>query len=275
MGLLEAVVLGFVQGLTEFLPISSSGHLVLVQSLFSGISESGLVFDVFLHGGTLLAVIIYFRQDLLDLLLAGINRTRSNQSKSLAEMRFLLLGLIVASIPAALAGFFLESQIEVFFSSQSLVAVMLCVTGIMLIGAEMLARRDRPGTNPNDGLRWWEWIIVGCAQSLALLPGISRSGSTIAAGMTVGWSRVQSARFSFLLMIPAVSGALLMKTVQIVTGGNPVALPWMTIMIGMAVAAVSGYAAIDVLLKYIRTRRLLPFGIYCILIGLLILLKNL
>lgn len=246
--MLTAAAWGLIQGLTEFLPVSSSGHLVLIPALF-GFEEPGLAASVMLHLGTLLAVVLYYRADLLRLL--HLRRD--------PEARRILLLLAIGTVPAALFGLTLHGPIEVVFSEPWLAAVALMVTGAILLFTLLVGRGVR---RLAEG-RWTDGLVVGLAQAFALLPGISRSGMTIAAGMAQGFERREAARFAFLLSIPAIGGAALIDGYDLVQRGG---FTW-DLLLGMAVAAVVGYLAIAGLLRVLVRVGLLPFAVYCLAFG--------
>jgi undecaprenyl-diphosphatase len=267
---ITVIFLGIVQGLTEFLPISSSGHLVLFQSLF-GFKGPRLIFDIFLHLGTLLAVCIFFRSDLIEMIrdtwrfsveifegrerLTSINR-RPNV--------MLALWVITATIPTALIGLFFRSTLEALFGNVYRVGVMMICTGLILavsifISAGYARRRD-------VGLL--TSLAVGIAQGLAIIPGISRSGTTIVCGMACGMERELSARFSFILSIPAIIGAMLLQlNFERVSGSDIFSL-----LLGLVTSAISGFFALKILMAAVRRGRLLFFAPYCWLVGLLIII---
>lgn len=271
MSLVQAIVLGIVQGLTEFLPISSSAHLIIVPWLF-GWEESGLAFDVALHMGTLVAVLAYFRRDLIGMAIAlprGVIR-----GNPLADpLSRLALIIVLGSIPAAVVGLLAQDAIDNFFHSGgggnraiALVAALLIGLGALLWLAERVASHLRPlsSIDGRDGL------LIGLAQALALLPGVSRSGSTITAGLFMGLRRDAAARFSFLLGVPAFVGAGILEGIDLLgtglapgEGGAFVA--------GMISAFVVGYAAIAFLLRYLQKRSTMIFVIYRFALGLMLL----
>jgi len=261
MTLLQAMLLGLVQGLTEFLPVSSSGHLAITQHFLPGFSQPGVLFDVLLHLGTMLAVVIYFRRDLGRL--AGALRPGGD-----AVARRTLRLLIVASIPTALIGLSFKDFFESLFDNLPVVAGMLLVTGTLLFVAERLRRRAQPARR-EAALTTGDALVVGCVQGLAIIPGISRSGSTIAALLLKGVDGETAARFSFLLALPAVFGATLLQLRhldQLAAGQLPAYLA------GTLVAFAVGYAAIHLLLAVVRRQRLAWFAGYCWLVGLAVLL---
>lgn len=269
--MLRAIILGAVQGLTEFLPISSSAHLIIVPWLF-GWEESGLTFDVALHLGTLAAVLVYFRREVLQMAVA-VPRGVIERKPLDDPMSRLGWIIVLGSIPAAVAGFVAADTIDSFFHAGSggdtaivLVALLLIALAALLAVAERVARHARPVEciNARDGL------VVGLAQALALLPGVSRSGSTITAALFRGLQRDAAARFSFLLGIPAIVGAGVLETRTLLEGGLAPGEGWAFIA-GMATAAVVGYLAIAFLLRFLRTRSTFVFIAYRVVLGLLLL----
>lgn len=252
MSVLEAFLLGIVQGLTEFLPVSSSGHLVLVPALL-GWELPPAEFDVMLHAASTLALLAYFRREVIEVVM-GLFRP--------GHGRRLLGLLVIGTIPAALIGFFFESQLQAFFERPRAVAWFLVATGIILIAAETLARRiqSRDDVVPGPGGAFG----IGAAQAFAILPGISRSGATIASGMALGLDRAAAARFSFLLAIPILIGASIVEIPELgeadIAGGALVA--------GATASLVSSYAAIAGLISYLQRRGLYPFAAYCIVAGI-------
>ncbi|NPB09032.1 MAG: undecaprenyl-diphosphatase UppP [Thermodesulfobacteria bacterium] len=239
---IQAVFLGILQGVTEFLPISSSGHLVLAERFFR--IEADLSFDVFLHLGTLLAVLIYFRHDWWRMLQA---RTK--------EDRRLLFFLIVATVPGALAGFFLESAVESYFREPQRVALMLAVMSFPLLLAEILKR----GRYDISALRLPQALTIGCAQGLAVIPGTSRSGITMATGLLLGLTRAEAARFSFLLSAPIIAGAGAYEGLKLLQEGGSWSGPYLSGFLG---AFVSGYLVIAWLLHFLRRHTFYPFVFY-------------
>lgn len=262
MTFIQAVLLGILQGATEFLPVSSSGHLVIFPYLL-GWPDPGLMFDTLLHLGTLLAVVVYFRRDLWALALAAWDSLR-RRAIDTAEARLAWL-LVLATIPGALLGFLFEDQVGQLFGMPRAAAGFLLVTAALLAFAELLSRRNRD----LDALNWRDALLIGLAQTLAIVPGLSRSGATIAAGLLLGYRREDATRFSFLLAIPIVLGGGLYQLLKLAMGGAS-GLD-VTAFVGMAAAAVTGYAAITGLLALVRRRALWPFVIYCALLGLAVL----
>lgn len=253
MNIFEALFLGLVQGLTEFIPVSSSGHLLLGHELF-GTAENTLGFDIALHVGTLLALFIYFRKDIFNLIK---NIFAKNKDGNLARL------LIVATLPAAIAGFLLGDYVDNNLRSQLLVAVTLAIGGLVMIWAdnyaEKLDKKSNEVTNKQG-------IIVGVAQTLALVPGVSRSGATITTGLFLGLDRKSAARFSFLLAIPIIAGSAL----SILVGGNSINAPVSEMFVGMLAAFVSGLFAIRFMLKSISKLGLKPFAYYRIALAIVV-----
>jgi undecaprenyl-diphosphatase len=265
MSLLQAIVLGVVQGATEFLPISSSGHLVLVPWLLGWQLEPSrtFVFDVLVQWGTLLAVIAYFRHDLVALIRAALLGMARRHPFAEPEARLAWL-LVLASVPAAALGLLVKSAVEAAFSNPMMVSVFLLATAALLAISERVGRRTRS----MDSLRWADALFIGLAQSLALLPGISRSGSTIAGGLIRDMRRPQAARFSFLMSIPIMIGAGLVALLDLSAASNAASqLP--ALAAGFLSAATVGYLSIRWLLGYLKERPLTPFIVYCTALGLL------
>ncbi len=263
MDLLQAIILGIVQGLAEPLPISSSGHLILVPWLI-GWPEHSLTFDVALHGGTALAFIVYFWRDWISLIGAFFAGLASRDFYSDYQRR-LSLYILVATIPGAVFGVILESTVENAIRTPLLVAVLLMAMGVVLYVADHVSSRKRTINQLNMG----DALIIGFSQALALIPGVSRSGITITAGLLRGVNRADSARFSFLLSGPIVTGAFLYNMAKMIRGGFP-ADERVPFIVGIAVAAVVGYAAISFLLGYLQKRSLTLFVVYRFAIGALV-----
>lgn len=251
----QAAILGFVQGLTEFLPVSSSGHLVLLQHLM-GYREPELLFDVSVHVGTLFAVLMVFRNDLY-----GMLRGLWAHDDDARQGRRLLLLVIVGSIPTGIIGLTFKDTFETFFSSTTVVGIALMCTGLLLFATHLVKQTAR-GIEQTG---WGRALIIGVAQGMAITPGISRSGATIAAGLLLGVNREVAARFSFVLSVPAILGAL---ALQINDLEAPAQTNWTPIILGALVAAVSGYIALKLLLKLVRGGRLHWFAYYCWALGI-------
>ncbi len=280
MNILQALILGIVQGATEFIPVSSSGHLVLVPWLL-GWPSPGLTFDTVLHLGTLLAVAAVFWRDFLALVTAWLRsvpallrcamQTPSERGEvpapaqaSLSPDARLAWWIILSTIPAALMGVLWEDQFEALFNSPIHVAVFLLVTGVWLVLAERLGRKQGLA----EDLKWSQALLVGLAQGCAIAPGISRSGATIGAGLLLGLRREAATRFSFLLSAPIILGTGLLQIKKLVEAGG-LGANLATLALGFLAAFLSGYACIRFLLNYVRNRNLSVFAIYCWLAGLL------
>lgn len=268
--MLDAIILGILQGLTEFLPISSSGHLVLGQHLLGVLDPSrhDVAFEVVLHLGTLVAVLVAYRQDVVRLLKALVP-SRSNDA-GVAGDRRLLLAILVASVPAAAVGLLFKDQLQAAFGHPHLVAILLLVTGAILLIGDRLPR----GTRSPEDSGPTRSFLVGCVQALAILPGISRSGSTIVAGIAVGLKPVEAARLSFLISIPAVSGAALLELRNLGEGFGTGQYGAAALAAGFLSSAVVGYFALQWLLVAVRKRNLSWFAAYCLLLGGLALLTG-
>jgi len=253
MGAVESALLGVLQGLTEFLPVSSSGHLVLAQSLLPGFQQPGVLFDVLLHAGTLLAVLVYFRRDVLALvssLAPGGDR----------EYRRVVFLIVAATVPTGLIGVLFKHPLEALFHAPRAAAAMLLVTGGLLWVSEVLGR-------PRDGLDRLgvpRALAVGTMQGMAIVPGISRSGSTIAVGTLLGVRGEDAARFSFLLSVPAILGAVVLQLPELsaMDGGASVAYG-----AGVLAAFAAGLGAIRFLMAAIRRGRLRWCALYCWVLG--------
>lgn len=255
MDLIQAIVLGVVQGLGEFLPISSSAHLVLVPWLMNWV-YFGLTFDIALHVGTLIAVVIYFWKDWLILLRKGLTRPKEREGK-------LFWYLVLATIPGALIGFMLENIAETVFRHPVLIACMLILLGIILYVV------DRKGKKQIDveHITLKTSFLIGLSQALAIIPGVSRSGITMTTALALGMTREGAARFSFLLSAPIILGAALVKMPEVIANPGMIDASFLT---GMAVACIAGLASIGLLLRYLQTKTFLPFVLYRFILGAVI-----
>jgi len=270
MGLMEAILLGAVQGITEFLPVSSSAHLVAVQNLL-GISEPGIALEVSVHFGTLLAILAVFARPLWRIARDGLvgthllARGQAHFVHAEAPLFPTALALLIGTVPVALAGLAFQGQVERLFESMVSAGVFLCITGLLLAASRFAPRAGRSRVGPVRGL------LIGLAQALALLPGISRSGVTIVTGRFAGLDADSSARFSFVLAVPALLGASAWKlhqtlmragTAQGASHGS------LLLLVPTVVAAVVGYASLLFLLRAVRRGRLYWFAAYCLPAGL-------
>ena len=255
MSTLQAAILGLVQGLGEFLPISSSAHLVLIPWLFKW-NDPGLTFDIALHIGTLIAVAIYFWKDWLKLITMGLTDVRSAEGK-------LFWYLVAATIPGAVVGFLLEKKAETIFREPILIATMLILLGVLLYWA------DRRGVKhiEMNRITFRTSLFIGLSQALAIIPGVSRSGITMTMGLLMGLTREGAARFSFLLAAPIIFGAALVKLPFLVS--NPSVLT-INFIIGILVSFVIGILSIGFLLRYVQTNNFLPFAWYRFILGSLV-----
>ncbi len=268
----QAALIGILQGLTEFIPISSSAHLELAPWIL-GWEEGGLVgslaFDVFLHLGTLLALVVYFARDWVRYLRAWWASVRERRIGADTDRRMAWL-LVVATIPAAIIGFALEDLIAETFHGDSDTA-RLAIAGFLVVGGALLYLADRLGrrTTELEQLRGPAALTVGFSQALALLPGISRSGATITTGLALGLTREAAARFSFLLAAPITLGAGLYGSRHLIAEPHT-GIEWLAIAVGFTAAAVSGMLAIGFLLSWLRRRSFAVFSVYRIVFALLI-----
>ena len=256
---LLALVMGIVQGLTEFLPVSSSGHLVLVPFLLGSDDAfiNSLAFSVMLHVGTLVALLVYFRSDWLRLIPAGFAALRDRSFRDEPD-RVLAWLLVASTIPAALAGLLFSDVIETQFREPGLVAITLIVGGVILFVADRVGGRDRGITDVTFPIA----IGIGAAQALALVPGLSRSGISISAGRLAGLDRAAAARFSFLMATPITAGAIVFEARKLFTGEAGVEVAAAPLAIGLVASLLSGFAAIHFMLRYLRTRSLDVFVWY-------------
>ena len=261
MNIFESIILGLIQGLTEFLPVSSSGHLVLGSALF-GLDSGNIIFEVFLHFATFLAVVVFFFREIagmavapFDYILRG-SRTSATHSK----LKYLLY-IIIGTIPAVIIGLLFKDQIEEVFASPFLTGIMLLVTSLILF-LTLLAKPHRENLTVIDS------IIIGIAQAVAIMPGISRSGSTISTAMYLGIDKKTAFNFSFLLSLPAIFGAFVLKfkdALEVGISSDQIVL----YVAGMATAFISGYLCLVVLRKIVIAGKFAYFGIYTLIIGVL------
>ncbi|MEP6639771.1 MAG: undecaprenyl-diphosphatase UppP [Chloroflexota bacterium] len=256
---LQALIMGIVQGLTEFLPVSSSGHLVVVPFLLGWHDPfiTSLAFSVMLHMGTLVALLVYFQADWRRLVPAGLAALRDRSFRDLPDRRLAWL-LLAATVPAAIVGFLLNDLIETRFREVGLVALTLVVGAAILWLADRWGRRDRT----IEGVTFPVAIGIGAAQALALVPGISRSGISISAARLAGLDRPDAARFSFLMATPVTLGAGLFEIRKVLAGESGIAMEVAPLVVGMIASLVAGLVAIHFMLRYLRTRSLSVFVWY-------------
>lgn len=255
----HVVILALVQGMTEFLPISSTGHLLLARYILGIPDVAGNAFDAFLHLGTLLAVLVYYWWTWWRLLRSLLPPYATGQSD-----RTLVVALCIGTVPAALIGYFFQEQFEILWRSPRAVAAQLLITAAVLA----LADRRRPEASAKDRPNHWDALLVGLAQTVALVPGISRSGMTLAAGRARGLSRASAATFSFLLSAPIVAGAGLLS-LSTLAGSD--AVTTRELWLGLIVSAASGVAAIAFMVALVKRFSVVPFVIYLVLVAALIL----
>lgn len=269
MDIIQAIIIGIVQGLTEFLPVSSSAHLVFMHEI-TGIAPS-LAFDTMLHVGTLLAVVIYFWNDLVNMFKSFFSSLldipHGQFRKGLQEDQFKKLAwfVIIGTIPAGLAGIFFKDFFESLFSNIFAVGFFLIVTGFLLWGSEMVSQRIVQKKSLKR-MNFKNSLSIGIAQAFAIAPGISRSGATISTGLFLGLERELAARYSFLLSILAILGAALVQTKDIT---SLLDISTVAAVAGFVAAAISGYLAIKIVLKLIKEKNLLIFAYYCWIAGII------
>ena len=262
MNVWEAFILGVVQGVTEFLPVSSSGHLVLLQKIF-GIEEPALVFDTAVHGGTLIAVLVVLRRDIWNIL------RRIFQP--------LTMYLIIATVPVVIAALLFKSFIEGAFASGAFLGFAFLATSALLLVSELLYRRARMvQARGQEKMNWLDAVFIGLLQAAALIPGLSRSGATISAGLFRGLDRDFAARFSFLLSIPAIFGALLLQAKDLAGAGAAGAetIGLIPVAVGTISAGIVAFFSIRLALKIVREHSLLGFALYTGILGILVLLDK-
>lgn len=269
MNVIRAIIMGFVQGLTEFLPISSSGHLVLARNILGFKAETGIFFEVMLHVGTLISVLIVFYKDILEMIkeffgvigdLAAEHRINIGKSPH----RNMLAMVVVATIPTGAMGFFFGDIFEKAFSSLRIVSLMLLLTGTFLY----LANRIKVGHKQPEDIKFIDAVFIGIFQGLAITPGISRSGSTIFAGLTRGFSRELATKFSFIMSLPAILGASVLELKSYLEVANHPETP-INVLIGMIAATVSGTLAIKFLVNILNRGKLNYFSYYCWAVGVI------
>jgi len=255
--LFQAVAYGLIQGLSEFLPVSSSAHLVLAPWFFGWV-DPGLTFDVALHVGTLVAVVAYFRRDWWHLIVKGFTETWSPEGR-------LFWYLIIATIPGGIGGFLLEKKAETAFRDPVLIALFLMVMGLVLFAADRRGAKKRGMKTITLAMS----LGIGISQVLAVIPGVSRSGITMTTGLAGGLTREAAARFSFLLSTPIILGAAMVKMPHLLSHPS---LITMDFLVGVVVSCVTGFATIGLFLRFIQTKSFLPFVVYRLALGVLVIL---
>ena len=261
MDSVQALVLALIQGITEFLPISSSGHLILLPRLF-GWEDQGLAFDVAVHVGTLLAVLVYYRAELIliirDTLKNLVGGAPSEHSKTGWQVVF-------ATIPVGLVGLFFGDVIESGLRNPSYIAIAMIIFALLMWWADKHNRQARD----ISALNWRDVLLIGCAQAIALMPGVSRSGMTITAALLLGLKREAAAHFSFLMAVPVIVLAGGLKTLELMQADTPV--NWAVLALGVGVSAITAFACIHWFLVYIRRYSMLPFVVYLLVFGAFVL----
>lgn len=253
MSILEAVILGLVQGLTEFLPVSSSGHLEIGHALFGFSGDANLTFDIVLHGATMLSTIVVFRNEIWSLI-KGLFAFKWNEPTKYVAM------LLLSAVPVGIAGLLFEDQIDSFFTGNIvLIGCMLIVTSLLLAFAYYRRRGSRK-------IGFIDSLVIGIAQMIAVIPGISRSGATIATGMLIGNEKSQLAKFSFLMVIIPILGANLLKIVSGDISSSTTISTW-TFLAGFVSAFISGLLACKWMIKIVSRGKIIYFAIYCLIIG--------
>ncbi|MCQ3829581.1 undecaprenyl-diphosphate phosphatase [Microbulbifer elongatus] len=252
----QIVILALIQGITEFLPISSSAHLILPNQVL-GWPDQGLAFDVAVHFGSLIAVLVYFRKDVWQLICDGLGGFRSGQFSDDGRLAWLI---VLATIPAGLVGLAFKDFIEEHLRSSAVIAATTILFGLLLWWADVYGkRRDAIGQ-----LNWKKALLIGAAQAIALIPGTSRSGITMTAGLMLGMKREAAARFSFLMSIPVISLSALLLTLELL---GTQSVPWGSIFLGVVLSGISAYFCIHFFLQFISRIGMAPFAIYRLLLG--------
>lgn len=272
MDIIHAVINAVVQGLTEFLPVSSSGHLVLASSLYktftrkpmTGDPTQEIFLDIMLHLGTLVAVIIYFKNDLKNLFAAFINALKTKTLKTNEEAKIPLY-IAVATLATIITVLPFKDIFEADMQRPAVVGIQIMITGLIIFATEFLSARVVLKTNI---IGWWKSVIIGIAQGIAVSPGISRSGSTIAAGLALGIDRVSTARFSFLMSIPAILMGVAADSLDVIKTEAYSGFNWTAIIIGTLISGIVGYYCIKYFIIFISQNKLNVFGVYCLLMGL-------
>ncbi len=263
MSWLEALILGLVQGLTEFLPVSSSGHLAIGRELL-GVEASGdLVFEVTVHAATVLSTIVVFRKEIWKLL-QGLFRFKMNDETDY------ILKILVSMIPVFVVGMFFKDYVEDMFASLMVVGLALLVTALLLFFSDFASKRAQAENSARNGISWWQALVVGIGQACAVIPGLSRSGTTISTGLICGVKRDVMAQFSFLMVLVPILGEAFLDVV----GGDMAAstIGALPLVVGFLAAFVSGLFACKVMIALVRRARLSWFALYCAIVGALVLI---
>lgn len=264
--MIEALILGIVQGLTEFLPVSSSGYLVLAQLILPRFETPGALFEVVLHGGSLLAAVLYFKNDLMWIFKGLIGKISIQEN---ANARSWITGIFIATIPVGIVALLAKSRIEALFDYPLVASIALLFTGAILFMGEWFQSKQKQENSNSDSIGLVSALKVGIAQAVALIPGVSRSGMTMAAGLSTGWSRVKAARFSFLLMLPAVAGAVVLESRDVYRAVQHGDIDISALFAGFIASFIASYLAIRLLMNIIRKYSFKPFAVYCLTVGTL------
>ncbi|HIG44376.1 MAG: undecaprenyl-diphosphate phosphatase [bacterium] len=259
MDTFQVLVLALIQGVTEFLPVSSSAHLILPSSVLNW-PDQGLAFDTAVHLGTLIAVIWYFRYELISLTSAFFQNLLGRPT---IESKF-AINLLIASLPIIPVGFIIKSFVEGEFRSTETIIFTTVFFGLLLFAADSFSKKSRLETE----LHWRHALIIGVAQCFALIPGTSRSGVTMSLALLLGYTRESASRISFLLSIPAIAGASTLKTYDLIQ--DPTTVDWQSMAIGIIVAAISAYLCIRLFLDFINRIGFTPFVLYRLMLGALL-----
>ncbi len=270
MSIWEAIILGIIQGITEWLPVSSSGHLVIAQETMD--VEAPIFFDVMVHLGTLFVVLWVFRKEVKNVIIAFFSIIRDlikgvpfKKATEEPERRLCLM-VIIGTIPTGLIGLIFKEPLESMYTNLLAVGIALCFTGVYLFLTKLI-KPKHPIHTPRE-MSWKDAILIGIMQGVAIIPGVSRSGTTIATGLFAGLDKDLVTRYSFLLFIPAILGAVILQSGDVVSGD--VEIDWLTTIVGMVTAMIVGYFAIQLLLKVIRSQKLYMFSYYCVALGLIV-----
>ena len=262
MSIIEALILGIIQGLTEFLPVSSSGHLEVGSYLLGIKSENNLLFAIILHGATALSTIVVFRDTILGLIKGLLKFSWNEESQFVVK-------IIISMLPVGIIGVLFEKQIESFFSGNiTLVATMLGITGFLLLLTYYV---NKEGSEVTFG----KAFIIGIAQAIAIMPGISRSGATISTALLLGVDKAKAARFSFLMVLPPILGATLLKVLDFAKSTEPSGIETFPMIVGFLAAFISGLAACTWMINLVKKGKLIYFAIYCLSIASIILISTL
>ena len=263
MDWLQALLLGLVQGLTEFLPVSSSGHLAIGKALLGVESGGDLVFEVTVHAATVLATIVVFRKQIWKLLCGLFKFKYNDETDYIAK-------ICLSMVPVLIVGLFFKDQVEAAFDSMLVVGIALIVTALLLAFSDWMSGRRKEVTEYRNGISFWQALVVGVGQAFAVIPGLSRSGTTISTGLLCGVKRQNMAQFSFLMVLVPILGEAFLDVVGgDFTASSTGVLP---LLVGFAAAFVSGLFACKVMIALVRKAQLKWFGLYCLLVGLAVLI---